>query len=99
MAKKPEMSKEDREKLKKLIAQYDLADQEEAKAKAVADKSSKLKAKTCEELFHAFGAGPYIRSGLPLTIVKREWKNKETGAVTSTSFYFRGPKESEGIEI
>lgn len=99
MAEKKDLTKEEREKLRKLFAEYDLAEQEETKAQAVVDRSGKLKSKKCEEILAAFGGGPFVRSGVSLKIVRREWKNKETGAVTKTSYYLRGPQEVEGIEV
>lgn len=99
MAQKKQLSKEEGAKLKSLFAQYDAANQEEEKAQKVIEKSGKVKSATCKALMDEFGAGPYIRGGQPHTIVKREFKNKETGAVTSTTFYFRGPKDAEGIEV
>lgn len=105
-AKKTEPDEKTLATLKKLFADYDKAEKAYDETKAALEKHGATKETLVQKIAEVGGTGPYTHGGRVMTITKREYKSKvtqpdgtEAEVVTSTSWFFRGPKESETIEV
>lgn len=82
------MEQDDRQILRDLFAEYDVAEQELALAKEKVEVAMEERSKVLQKIMDAGGPGPYNRNGALLKIVKR-----------GSTLFFRGKGQSDAIEI
>lgn len=82
------MSQDEKQALRSLFEEYDVAENDLAMAKAMVEKEMDKRSAVLQKIMDAAGPGPYNRNGALLKIVKR-----------GNTLFFRGKGQSDAIDI